>query len=80
VLLSVTTSVEFAGTEIEDAMGYAVPPRAAAEYTLIVILAAEVVVLATTMLSTFRTKPLEDALLTKEVAEVVVRDAFEMFP
>lgn len=69
-----------AGTEIVEAIGNAVPPRAAAEYTLIVILAAEAEVLATTIESILYTNPLEAALEAKDVAEVVVNDTDEVLP
>jgi hypothetical protein len=78
--LSVTISVEYAGTGIAEATGYAVPPRAAAEYTLIVIVAVAPVVLATTMLSILKTLPLEAALLTRDVAEVVVSEVVLVLP
>ena len=69
-----------AGTEIVEAIGNAVPPRAAAEYTLIVMLAAEAEVLATTIESILYTNPLEAALEAKDVAEVVVNDTDEVLP
>ena len=69
-----------AGTEIVEAIGNAVPPRAAALYTLIVILAAEAEVLATTIESILYTNPLEAALEAKDVAEVVVNDTDEVLP
>ena len=73
--------VASAGTEMVDAIGKAVPPRAAALYTLIVMSAALVPsTLAATMELILKTFPLEAALLTKEVAEVVVRDTLEVLP
>ena len=69
-----------AGTEIVEAIGNAVPPRAAAEYTLIVMLAADADVFATTIESILYTNPLEAALEAKDVAEVVVNDTDEVLP
>jgi len=64
--------VELAGTEIVEAIGYAVPPKAAALYTLIVILAADVpLVFATTIELILYTLPLAAALEASDVAEVV---------
>ena len=73
-------SEALAGTEIVEAIGNAVPPRAAAEYTLIVMLAADAEVLATTIESILYTNPLEAALEAKDVAEVVVNDTDEVLP
>ena len=73
-------SEALAGTEIVEAIGNAVPPRAAAEYTLIVMLAADADVLATTIESILYTNPLEAALEAKDVAEVVVNDTDEVLP
>ena len=73
-------SEALAGTEIVEAIGNAVPPRAAALYTLIVILAADAEVLATTIESILYTNPLEAALEAKDVAEVVVNDTDEVLP
>ena len=73
-------SEALAGTEIVEAIGNAVPPRAAALYTLIVMLAAEAEVLATTIESILYTNPLEAALEAKDVAEVVVNDTDEVLP
>jgi hypothetical protein len=73
--------VASAGTEMVDAIGYAVPPRAAWLYTLIVMSAALVPsTLAATMELILKTLPLEAALLTNEVAEVVVRDVLDELP
>ena len=73
--------VASAGTEMVDAIGNAVPPRAAALYTLIVMSAALVPsTLAATMELILKTLPLEAALLTNEVAEVVVRDVLDELP
>jgi hypothetical protein len=73
--------VASAGTEMVDAIGNAVPPKAAAEYTLIEMSAAVVPsTLAATIELILKTFPLEAALLTKEVAEVVVRDTLEVLP
>ena len=80
MVLSVIMSEALAGTEIVEAIGNAVPPRAAALYTLIVILAAEAEVLATTIESILYTNPLEAALEAKDVAEVVVNDTDEVLP
>ena len=73
-------SEALAGTEIVEAIGNAVPPRAAAEYTLIVMLAADADVFATTIESILYTNPLEAALEAKDVAEVVVNDTDEVLP
>ena len=73
-------SEALAGTEIVEAIGNAVPPRAAALYTLIVILAADAEVFATTIESILYTNPLEAALEAKDVAEVVVNDTDEVLP
>ena len=80
MVLSVMIKLALAGTEIVEAIGNAVPPRAAALYTLIVILAAEAEVLATTIESILYTNPLEAALEAKDVAEVVVNDTDEVLP
>jgi hypothetical protein len=73
--------VASAGTEMVDAIGNAVPPRDAAEYTLIEMSAAVVPsTFAATIELILKTFPLEAALLTKEVAEVVVRDTLEVLP
>jgi hypothetical protein len=73
--------VASAGTEMVDAIGKAVPPRAAALYTLIVMSAALVPsTLAATIELILKTFPLEAALLTNEVAEVVVRDVLDELP
>ena len=73
-------SEALAGTEIVEAIGNAVPPRAAAEYTLIVMLAADADVFATTIESILYTNPLEAALEANDVAEVVVNDTDEVLP
>ena len=80
MVLSVIMSEALAGTEIVEAIGNAVPPRAAAEYTLIVMLAADADVFATTIESILYTNPLEAALEAKDVAEVVVNDTDEVLP
>ena len=68
-------------SEIVDAIAYAVPPNAAAEYTLIVISDAnDPSTFATTIELILKTLPLEAALLTKEVALVVDNDVWEEFP
>jgi hypothetical protein len=73
--------VASAGTEMVDAIGKAVPPKAAALYTLIDMSAALVPsTLAATMELILKTLPLEAALLTNEVAEVVVRDVLDELP
>ena len=69
-----------AGTEIVDAIGNAVPPRAAALYTLIVMVAADAEVLATKIEFTLNAIPLDTALDANEVAEVVVKETEDMFP
>ena len=78
--MSVTINEAYAGTEIVEAIGNAVPPRAAAEYTLIVMLAAAAEVFATTIESILKACPLDAALDAKEVADVVVSDTDEVLP
>lgn len=70
-----------AGTEIVEAIGKAVPPKAAALYTLIVMLAADVpLVFATTIELTLYALPLEAALDANDVADVVDKETDELFP
>jgi hypothetical protein len=69
-----------AGTEIAEAIGKAVPPRDAALYTLIVMLAADADVLATTIELTLSTVPLAAALLAIDVADVVLSDVELVLP
>ena len=78
VVLSVTINVASAGTEIVETIGKAVPPKAAALYTLIVMSAAAVPsTLATVIELILNTLPLDAALLTKLVALVVLNDVCE---
>jgi len=81
VVLSVIISDALAGTEIVEAIGNAVPPKAAALYKLIVMLAADVpLVLATTIELTLSTVPLEAALDASWVADVVDKETDALFP
>jgi len=63
-----------------EAIGNAVPPNAAALYTLIVIVAAAAEVFATTIDSTLNTALEEAALLANDVAEVVESDTDDVLP
>ena len=80
MVLSTMMSEALAGTEIVEAIGNAVPPRAAAEYTLIVMLAADAEVFATTIEFTLNAIPLDAALDMSEVAAVVVKETEDAFP
>ena len=81
MVLSVMINDALAGTEIVDAIGKAVPPKAAALYKLIVMLAADVpLVLATTIELILSTVPLAAALLAIDVADVVLSDVELVLP
>jgi hypothetical protein len=74
-------SVASAGTEMVEAIGYAVPPKAAALYMLIVMSAADVPsTLAATIELILKTFPLAAALLTNDVALVVERAVCDELP
>jgi hypothetical protein len=81
VFLSITTKEASAGTETVEHISVAVPPIAAAEYRDTVISA----LLVPSTLETIRelilnTLPLEAALLTTDVADVVVKLTTAVLP
>jgi hypothetical protein len=78
--LSITTSDESAGTATVEQICVAVPPRAAAEYRLIVMSAFAVPsTLATISELILKTFPLDAALLTTDVADVEVKSTIKRY-
>ena len=79
--MSTMIRVASAGTEMVEAIGKAVPPRAAALYLLMVMSAALVPsTFATMMVLILNTLPLEAALLTMLVALVVDSETLALLP